>query len=276
MLSEQELDQILSHVKIGVARINIEGDSDFQTWREADEYLREQAKISSKIGYDKYNFEIEWTDGEKYNGRYDLRFNDQFFPVLLARHVVNFLRFIAGITKPEHMTQERYDIYLKQCGEQQIKAAQDFLERYDLGEPFTELPTPIVEEAPKEVKEDPFKDYPPAEDRDRNAVMKRIKKALEERSGKKWSVTGGKGTAWGWLKIDVPPSERIYKWATDEVAENRDGYMSASRSKELAALLNLQKDVHPQGESIMPNAWIEYIDRAEGRVPRSYGHADWD
>ena len=32
---------------------------------------------------------------------------------------------------------------------------------------------------------------------DRKETIKRIKTALERRSGKKWSVTGGQGTAWG-------------------------------------------------------------------------------
>ena len=43
---------------------------------------------------------------------------------------------------------------------------------------------------------------------DRNEAIKRIKAALKARSGKSWSVTGGKGTAWGWIKIDTTPGTK--------------------------------------------------------------------
>jgi len=47
---------------------------------------------------------------------------------------------------------------------------------------------------------------------ERNETMKKIKSALKRRSGKEWSVTGGKGTAWGWLMIQSPPKRRTWKW----------------------------------------------------------------
>jgi hypothetical protein len=46
---------------------------------------------------------------------------------------------------------------------------------------------------------------------DRNDAIKRIKSALKKRSGKDWSVTGGKGTAWGWIEIDAPPRRRTWR-----------------------------------------------------------------
>jgi hypothetical protein len=48
-------------------------------------------------------------------------------------------------------------------------------------------------------------------DLSRNVVCKRIKVALKKRSGKDWSVTGGKGTAWGWINIDAPPARRTWQ-----------------------------------------------------------------
>src|SRR4030065_1969408 len=53
----------------------------------------------------------------------------------------------------------------------------------------------------------------PAVDEDLSpaAVIARIKRALESRSGKRWSVTGGTGTAYGWLHIDAPPSRRTWR-----------------------------------------------------------------
>lgn len=40
----------------------------------------------------------------------------------------------------------------------------------------------------------------------RNETIKEIKSALKQRSGKAWSVTGGRGTAWGWITITAPPA----------------------------------------------------------------------
>lgn len=45
---------------------------------------------------------------------------------------------------------------------------------------------------------------------DRNETIKAIKTALQKCSGKTWSVTGGRGTAWGWLTIDAPPARRTW------------------------------------------------------------------
>ena len=52
---------------------------------------------------------------------------------------------------------------------------------------------------------------------DRNEAVKRIRVALRQRSGKAWSVTCGRGTAWGWITIDVPPARE-----PDYAAERRD------------------------------------------------------
>ena len=114
------------------------------------------------------------------------------------------------------------------------------------------------------------------EDLTRNAVIKRIKTALEKRSGKKWSVTGGRGTAYGWLTIDAPPSERV--WADDGLTPKPQfGYMSKARRQELASLLGLD-GVHTQGVSIASSNdyYREYIDRAEGRTPAKVAQPYWD
>lgn len=54
-----------------------------------------------------------------------------------------------------------------------------------------------------------FADPKPYEDR--NETIKIIRDALKRRSGKPWSVTGGRGTAWGWIRIDAPPARRTFK-----------------------------------------------------------------
>ena len=54
---------------------------------------------------------------------------------------------------------------------------------------------------------------------DRDTTIKRIKTALQQRSGKTWSVTGGRGTAWGWITIDAPPRRRTWRWVQTESPE---------------------------------------------------------
>jgi len=54
---------------------------------------------------------------------------------------------------------------------------------------------------------------------DRATAIKKIKAALERRSGKTWSVTGGRGTAYGWLSINAPPARRTWQWAQTTTPE---------------------------------------------------------
>ena len=125
---------------------------------------------------------------------------------------------------------------------------------------------------------------------DRNETIKEIRDALKRRSGKAWSVTGGKGTAWGWINIDSPPARRTchaVKKAgavTDnpEDYEEKDtgelgGNMTIGDRQELAVLLG-KESVHCQGESIPSSRdyYAEYIDRANGREPKNVGRPYWD
>ncbi len=126
---------------------------------------------------------------------------------------------------------------------------------------------------------------------DRDATIKRIRAALQKRSGRQWSVTGGKGTAWGWIRIDVPPSKRTWHFVESgqrdayglpiyeetEDASRNFGHMGPADREELAALLDIQ-NVHQQGVSIPSGSdyYEEFIDRAEGRTPRRSGTPYWD
>ena len=60
---------------------------------------------------------------------------------------------------------------------------------------------------------------------DRNETIAALKAALKARSGGNWSVTGGRGTAWGWIRICAPP-KRCTEYGT----------MSAEDCAELARL----------------------------------------
>ena len=101
----------------------------------------------------------------------------------------------------------------------------------------------------------------------RNDTIKRIKKALRKRTGRPWSVTGGRGTAYGWLTIKA-----VKKYAADGRGE-----LTAEDRQYLADILGLDRPAHHQGELIpSSNAYYqEYIDRAEGRKPSVIGRPYW-
>jgi hypothetical protein len=124
---------------------------------------------------------------------------------------------------------------------------------------------------------------------DRNETIATIRKALKRRSGKAWSVTGGRGTAWGWIEIDAPPAQRTGHYVKDADAPDLPesyrlvdtgepgGYMTPARRDELADLLGLDR-VHFQGVKIPASDAYrqEYVDRAEGRTPTRFGEQYWD
>lgn len=103
---------------------------------------------------------------------------------------------------------------------------------------------------------------------DRNDAIKLIRAALRQRSGKAWSVTGGTGTAYGWIEIKSPPKRAADQWGT----------MTAAEAAELGDLLGLGGPAHHQGVSIAAsgNHRREYVDRAEGRTPAVTGSTYWD
>lgn len=104
------------------------------------------------------------------------------------------------------------------------------------------------------------------QDMNRAVAIKLIREALRKRSGKAWSVTGGRGTAYGWLTIASPPAR-----------SGEFGYMSESDRKELARLLGLDS-VHQQGVSVPSSHehYREYIQRARGMKPDKIAQAYWD
>lgn len=101
---------------------------------------------------------------------------------------------------------------------------------------------------------------------DRDTTITAIRRALRARSGKAWSVTGGRGTARSWITITAPPARR------DEYDR-----MTEADAAELAGLLGLDR-VGPAGEDVPPGRDFrrEYIDRAQGRTPTVYGVPTWD
>lgn len=125
----------------------------------------------------------------------------------------------------------------------------------------------------------------------RDETIRAIRAALKRRSGKSWSVTGGRGTGYGWIHIDAPRRRRTGDMQpTGEKDEyGRDKYelvdtgqpqefglITPQDQAELSELLGV--GVGRQGVSIADssNHYREYIARAEGRTPDKYGVQYWD
>ncbi len=131
------------------------------------------------------------------------------------------------------------------------------------------------------------------ENSDRNNVIKVIKDALKARTGVTWSVTGGRGTAYGWIRIDAPKARRCrttrlkegatntnpesYEWYEDPSITDRS--MTLADNAKLAKALGLEGSIHCQGESI-PSDWThykEYVARALYGTPGHFkGVQYWD
>lgn len=117
---------------------------------------------------------------------------------------------------------------------------------------------------------------------DRDEAIAAIRQALQKRSGKSWSVKGGRGTAWGWIRIQTPPRRTVCWACADERAAECTcaryrGAMPKAERVELAQLLGMEY-VHQQGVSIAASGdhRREYVDRAEGRTPSVIGTPYWD
>jgi hypothetical protein len=130
---------------------------------------------------------------------------------------------------------------------------------------------------------------------DRDDAIKLIREALKRRSGKTWSVTGGRGTAWGWITIQAPPARRIgHKlnpeygdvnvhrtdvpmYVDDPESEHR-WYTSEADRRELGELLGLGRPAHHQGVSIPAASdyrrW--YVAAALGKTPIGDPRPYWD
>lgn len=102
---------------------------------------------------------------------------------------------------------------------------------------------------------------------ERDEAITRIRAALKKRSGKTWSVTGGRGTSWGWILITAPPARRVKPY----------DYLSDEDAAELARLLGLEI-VHRVGEQVPASGEHrrEYVQRAERGLTAVQAQAYWD
>jgi len=100
---------------------------------------------------------------------------------------------------------------------------------------------------------------------ERGDTIRIIRAELNRRTNRTWSVTGGRGTSWGWITVTAPPARRV-----------EFGFIGADDAEVLAAALGFES-VHCQGWSIPASRAhrIEAIDRARGLAAKPTP-AYWD
>ena len=76
-----------------------------------------------------------------------------------------------------------------------------------------------------------------------------LRALLRKATGRSWSVTHGRGTAYGWITVHAMPKDRV------------DGYLSDRDARTLAALFGEDRPVHCQGLSISPDARELYVEQ---------------
>jgi len=115
------------------------GERTVTSFNAADKQLKTWARTAPKgerSGYDKTDFQVEWEDGETYNGRYDLKYDDTLKSNLLGSQIQHYAAFHAGIFCPEHMSREQYHEYLEQSGfgegSEKRAEALAFLQNYEM------------------------------------------------------------------------------------------------------------------------------------------------
>jgi hypothetical protein len=88
---------------------------------------------------------------------------------------------------------------------------------------------------------------------ERGEAIAAIREALQRRSGKAWSVTGGRGSAWHLLFITSPPRRCV------------DGLITREDRIELSTLLaEGERGGHRSGVTVWD--WEEYVARARGEI----------
>lgn len=241
----------------------------------ADALLRQIASEvpPSLLGYYKVDVTLEFQDAKgplTWSGRHDVRRNDTDGTV--RGHAAKFLSYVANAAPSQvpHITQgdrdRARDMLDRIGGENSIKRTGGptglgivpFIRRTMV--PPRHAPVPVTRGPPQATPSG-------APSLGRDEAIRRIRTALQARSGRSWSVHGGRGTAWGWIKVSAPPRRQ------DEY-----GKISDADREELARLLGLTLRVHEQGVSIPSSSdyYREYVDRAEGRPPSVHGKPYWD
>lgn len=160
-------------------------------------------------------------------------------------------------------------------------------------QPSAQQPAPVAPAVPAV----PYRGKYEASAMSRNDVIKAIKQALKARTGKSWSVRGGRGTGYGWLTIDAPKALR--RWTREQVGTDASGmpvyeeryltdaevaagkaeyaHMGPATRRKLAELLGLER-VHADGISIPSGSdfYQAFLDRARTGTTEITPERHWD
>lgn len=102
-------------------------------WVAADKVLFDWSATAPKDGgYHKCDFVVEYEDGEKYTGRFDLYYHSVEYPNL-AKHMFDFVRFTSGKYKGA-LAQEEYDRFKEHAHFKKLAPEfAKFLDKYEIG-----------------------------------------------------------------------------------------------------------------------------------------------
>lgn len=245
----------------------------------ANKMAREMAYYAPESSVDKTDFTVTWEDGSVYKGTLGVRHSMTTTKRPLTDHILAELKFASGkMPRPAHVKDEhQWQMVISRIPAATRAEAEKMIATLDLGQddtvyvpkkpagPTLREQSEAEEKRKKEEHAAKLAKYPPRVT-ERNEAIEKIKAALQKRSGKQWSVTGGKGTSWGWISISAPPKRLV------------DGYVTQADQDELRKLLSLDRQSLHQGVSVPAGSdyRTEFVDRAEGREPRTHGQQYWD
>lgn len=113
--------------------VTVDGRHGIDVFYAAEQILSRWAATAPDTGgYDKCDFEVEYEDGETYDGRYDLVREDTTRFNKLGEHIRRFQEFCAGLYRPDHLSEEQYAAALRRQGGPS-EAAKGFLAKYQIG-----------------------------------------------------------------------------------------------------------------------------------------------
>jgi hypothetical protein len=100
-------------------------------WDMANRTLSSWATTAPKGGgYDKCDFTVEYADGRKYEGRYDLKHRSEEAPDL-QKHIESFVMCYSGLRKPSSIPQENYVAILAR-NQQATDWMKEHAEKYEI------------------------------------------------------------------------------------------------------------------------------------------------
>ena len=104
----------------------------FTTWEEANDYLHR--KSFERGYYLKQYFTIEFVNGKKYTGKYDVytRKSDKEERADLGANVMSHNLFYSGRRKPHYMEEESVKGILAGTKPEDKQACADFIDRYEI------------------------------------------------------------------------------------------------------------------------------------------------